>query len=118
MGYLYLDLYSRAGKYPGCANFAIKGGRRISETEYQLPVCLCFSSICPFVLQLIFFQLSYKDVVAVVDHQSCLMCHIVEPLANPLSYALCATLPYVHISCAWLLDLCPVSITYYICVLS
>ncbi|XP_044468095.1 mitochondrial intermediate peptidase, mitochondrial isoform X2 [Mangifera indica] len=38
MGYLYLDLYSRAGKYPGCANFAIKGGRRISETEYQLPV--------------------------------------------------------------------------------
>ncbi|KAK4837791.1 hypothetical protein QYF36_008484 [Acer negundo] len=38
MGYLYLDLYSRAGKYPGCANFAIKGGRRISESEYQLPV--------------------------------------------------------------------------------
>lgn len=39
LGYLYLDLYSRKGKYPGCANFAIKGGRRISETEYQLPVC-------------------------------------------------------------------------------
>ncbi|TXG70716.1 hypothetical protein EZV62_005651 [Acer yangbiense] len=38
MGYLYLDLYSRAGKYPGCANFAIKGGRWISESEYQLPV--------------------------------------------------------------------------------
>ncbi|KAF2311734.1 hypothetical protein GH714_026456 [Hevea brasiliensis] len=38
LGYLYLDLYSRKGKYPGCANFAIKGGRRISETEYQLPV--------------------------------------------------------------------------------
>ncbi|KAH9678299.1 mitochondrial intermediate peptidase [Citrus sinensis] len=37
MGYLYLDLYSRAGKYTGCANFAIKGGRRLSETEYQLP---------------------------------------------------------------------------------
>ncbi|KAK2975850.1 hypothetical protein RJ640_022867 [Escallonia rubra] len=26
------------GKYPGCAHFAIKGGRRISELEYQLPV--------------------------------------------------------------------------------
>ncbi|GAV64865.1 Peptidase_M3 domain-containing protein [Cephalotus follicularis] len=38
LGYLYLDLYRRKGKYPGCANFAIKGGRRISETEYQLPV--------------------------------------------------------------------------------
>ncbi|GFZ15219.1 zincin-like metalloproteases family protein [Actinidia rufa] len=38
LGYLYLDLNSRAGKYPGCAHFAIKGGRRISETEYQLPV--------------------------------------------------------------------------------
>ncbi|KAK3220971.1 hypothetical protein Dsin_014941 [Dipteronia sinensis] len=25
MGYMYLDLNSRAGKYPGCANFAIKG---------------------------------------------------------------------------------------------
>ncbi|KAJ0043998.1 hypothetical protein Pint_17259 [Pistacia integerrima] len=45
MGYLYLDLYSRAGKYPGCANFAIKGGRRISETEYQLPVV---ALICNF----------------------------------------------------------------------
>ncbi|KAI9081583.1 hypothetical protein K1719_036469 [Acacia pycnantha] len=38
LGYLYLDLYSRRGKYPGFAHFAIKGGRRISETEYQLPV--------------------------------------------------------------------------------
>ncbi|XP_058084642.1 mitochondrial intermediate peptidase, mitochondrial isoform X2 [Magnolia sinica] len=38
LGYLYLDLYSRKGKYPGCAHFAIKGGRRLSETEYQLPV--------------------------------------------------------------------------------
>ncbi|KAK9095424.1 hypothetical protein Scep_026893 [Stephania cephalantha] len=38
LGYLYLDLYSRMGKYPGCAHFAIKGGRQISETEYQLPV--------------------------------------------------------------------------------
>ncbi|KAI5411364.1 variant 2, Mitochondrial intermediate peptidase [Lathyrus oleraceus] len=37
LGYLYLDLYSRKGKYPGCAHFAIKGGRRISQTEYQLP---------------------------------------------------------------------------------
>lgn len=39
LGYLYLDLYSRKGKYPGCAHFAIKGGRMVSETEYQLPVC-------------------------------------------------------------------------------
>jgi len=39
LGYLYLDLYSRKGKYPGCASFAIRGGRKISETEYQLPVC-------------------------------------------------------------------------------
>ncbi|XAR71801.1 Mitochondrial intermediate peptidase [Bertholletia excelsa] len=38
LGYLYLDLNSRTGKYPGCAHFAIKGGCRISETEYQLPV--------------------------------------------------------------------------------
>ncbi|XP_059666980.1 mitochondrial intermediate peptidase, mitochondrial [Cornus florida] len=38
LGYLYLDLHSRKDKYPGCAHFAIKGGRRISETEYQLPV--------------------------------------------------------------------------------
>lgn len=38
LGYLYLDLCSRKDKYPGCAHFAIKGGRRLSETEYQLPV--------------------------------------------------------------------------------
>ncbi|TYH41646.1 hypothetical protein ES332_D11G007500v1 [Gossypium tomentosum] len=38
LGFLYLDLFSRKGKYPGCATFAIKGGRKISETEYQLPV--------------------------------------------------------------------------------
>ncbi|KAG4118310.1 hypothetical protein ERO13_D11G010266v2 [Gossypium hirsutum] len=37
LGFLYLDLFSRKGKYPGCATFAIKGGRKISETEYQLP---------------------------------------------------------------------------------
>lgn len=44
LGYLYLDLNSRKGKYPGCAHFAIKGGRRISELEYQLPVCDLFNS--------------------------------------------------------------------------
>ncbi|KAH7686975.1 Mitochondrial intermediate peptidase protein [Dioscorea alata] len=38
LGFLYLDLYSRKGKYPGCAHFAIRGGRQISETEYQLPI--------------------------------------------------------------------------------
>ncbi|XP_010672007.2 mitochondrial intermediate peptidase, mitochondrial isoform X2 [Beta vulgaris subsp. vulgaris] len=45
LGYLYLDLYSRKDKYPGCAHFAIKGGRRISEVEYQLPVV---ALICNF----------------------------------------------------------------------
>ncbi|CAO2839022.1 unnamed protein product [Amaranthus hypochondriacus] len=45
LGYLYLDLYSRKDKYPGCAHFAIKGGRRISEAEYQLPVV---ALICNF----------------------------------------------------------------------
>lgn len=38
LGYLYLDLKSREHKHPIFAHFAIKGGRRISETEYQLPV--------------------------------------------------------------------------------
>lgn len=58
MGYLYLDLYSREGKYPGCASFAIKGGRRISETEYQLPVCFLDSTnICQFGVLIILFLL-------------------------------------------------------------
>ncbi|XP_020261716.1 probable mitochondrial intermediate peptidase, mitochondrial isoform X2 [Asparagus officinalis] len=38
LGFLYLDLYSRKEKYPGCAHFAIRGGRRLSGTEYQLPI--------------------------------------------------------------------------------
>ncbi|KAL0282898.1 UNVERIFIED_CONTAM: Mitochondrial intermediate peptidase, mitochondrial [Sesamum angustifolium] len=38
LGYLYLDLKSRKGKHPICAHFAIKGGRRISKTDYQLPI--------------------------------------------------------------------------------
>ncbi|CAN8253394.1 unnamed protein product [Cochlearia groenlandica] len=45
LGYLFLDLYSRKGKYPGCASFSIKGGRKISETEYQLPV---LALVCNF----------------------------------------------------------------------
>lgn len=44
LGYLYLDLKSRKSKHPICAHFAIKGGRRISETEYQLPVSGLYSS--------------------------------------------------------------------------
>ncbi|WVY99314.1 hypothetical protein V8G54_025384 [Vigna mungo] len=51
LGYLYLDLYSRKGKYPGCAHFAIKGGRRISQTEYQLPLS-DFQENCRIVLGL------------------------------------------------------------------
>ncbi|KAK6132170.1 hypothetical protein DH2020_034095 [Rehmannia glutinosa] len=38
LGYLYLDLKSRKDKHPICAHFAIKGGRKISDTEYQLPI--------------------------------------------------------------------------------
>ncbi|KAF3335176.1 putative mitochondrial intermediate peptidase [Carex littledalei] len=38
LGFLYLDLYSRKEKYPGCAHFAIRGGRKISDVEYQLPI--------------------------------------------------------------------------------
>ncbi|KAL1531507.1 Mitochondrial intermediate peptidase [Salvia divinorum] len=38
LGCLYLDLKSRKGKHPICAHFAIKGGRKISDTDYQLPV--------------------------------------------------------------------------------
>jgi intermediate peptidase len=39
LGFMYLDLYSRKGKYPGCAHFAIRGGRRLQDSNYQLPVC-------------------------------------------------------------------------------
>uniref|UniRef100_A0A0E0LEV9 Peptidase M3A/M3B catalytic domain-containing protein n=1 Tax=Oryza punctata TaxID=4537 RepID=A0A0E0LEV9_ORYPU len=38
LGFMYLDLYSRKGKYPGCAHFAIRGGRRLSDSKYQLPI--------------------------------------------------------------------------------
>lgn len=38
LGHLYLDLYARPGKFPGCAHFTLKGCRRISESDYQLPV--------------------------------------------------------------------------------
>ncbi|KAL7107300.1 hypothetical protein ACP275_06G045800 [Erythranthe tilingii] len=45
LGYLYLDLKSRKGKHPICAHFAIKGGRRISDTDYQLPIV---ALVCSF----------------------------------------------------------------------
>ncbi|KAL8217979.1 hypothetical protein R6Q57_021352 [Mikania cordata] len=45
LGYIYLDLNSRPGKYPGCAHFAIRGGRQVSKTEYQLPV---IALVCNF----------------------------------------------------------------------
>ncbi|XP_052159744.1 mitochondrial intermediate peptidase, mitochondrial [Oryza glaberrima] len=38
LGFMYLDLYSRKGKYPGCAHFAIRGGRRLQDSNYQLPI--------------------------------------------------------------------------------
>jgi len=40
LGFMYLDLYSRKGKHPGCAHFAVQGGRRLSDSNYQLPVCI------------------------------------------------------------------------------
>ncbi|XP_062229626.1 mitochondrial intermediate peptidase, mitochondrial isoform X2 [Phragmites australis] len=43
LGFMYLDLYSRKGKYPGCAHFAIQGGRRLSDSTYQLPEYQHFS---------------------------------------------------------------------------
>ncbi|CAI9092072.1 OLC1v1027219C1 [Oldenlandia corymbosa var. corymbosa] len=45
LGYLYLDLKPRENKHPGCAHFAIQGGRRISKTDYQLPVV---ALVCSF----------------------------------------------------------------------
>ncbi|KAG8074847.1 hypothetical protein GUJ93_ZPchr0006g45439 [Zizania palustris] len=45
LGFMYLDLYSRKGKYPGCAHFAIRGGRRLSDTNYQLPI---IALVCNF----------------------------------------------------------------------
>jgi mitochondrial intermediate peptidase len=53
LGFLYLDLYSRKEKYPGCAHFAIRGGRKISESEYQLPVNIS-SAICLSLALLVF----------------------------------------------------------------
>ncbi|KAH9323073.1 hypothetical protein KI387_017712, partial [Taxus chinensis] len=47
LGCMYLDLNVRKDKYPGCAHFAIKGGRCLSETEYQLPVV---ALVCNFPL--------------------------------------------------------------------
>ncbi|XP_042389883.1 mitochondrial intermediate peptidase, mitochondrial-like [Zingiber officinale] len=46
LGFMYLDLYSRKGKYSGCAHFAIRGGRLISKSEYQLPVV---ALVCDFI---------------------------------------------------------------------
>ncbi|KAJ7567508.1 hypothetical protein O6H91_02G150900 [Diphasiastrum complanatum] len=38
LGYMFLDLYARKGKFPNCAHFTLRGGRRVSPDEYQLPV--------------------------------------------------------------------------------
>ncbi|CAD6335737.1 unnamed protein product [Miscanthus lutarioriparius] len=49
LGFMYLDLYSRKGKHPGCAHFAVQGGRRLSDSNYQLPIIalVCnFSGAC------------------------------------------------------------------------
>ncbi|KAK3134408.1 hypothetical protein QOZ80_6AG0548750 [Eleusine coracana subsp. coracana] len=38
LGFMYLDIYSRKGKYPGCAHFAVQGVRKLSDSNYQLPI--------------------------------------------------------------------------------
>nr|XP_043613956.1 mitochondrial intermediate peptidase, mitochondrial isoform X2 [Erigeron canadensis] len=58
LGYIYLDLNYRSGKYPGCAHFTIRGGRRLSKTEYQLPV---IALICNF-------SKPHKSAVAMLNH--------------------------------------------------
>ncbi|KAJ1260491.1 hypothetical protein BS78_10G236400 [Paspalum vaginatum] len=45
LGFMYLDLYSRKGKYQGCAHFAVQGGRRLSDSDYQLPI---IALVCNF----------------------------------------------------------------------
>ncbi|WVZ78854.1 hypothetical protein U9M48_026502 [Paspalum notatum var. saurae] len=45
LGFMYLDLYSRKGKYQGCAHFAVQGGRRLSDSKYQLPVYIILSIV-------------------------------------------------------------------------
>lgn len=45
LGFMYLDLYSRKGKYQGCAHFAVQGGRRLPDSHYQLPI---IALICNF----------------------------------------------------------------------
>ncbi|OQU76928.1 probable mitochondrial intermediate peptidase, mitochondrial isoform X2 [Sorghum bicolor] len=45
LGFMYLDLYSRKGKHPGCAHFAVQGGRRLSDSNYQLPI---IALVCNF----------------------------------------------------------------------
>ncbi|CAN6173345.1 unnamed protein product [Urochloa humidicola] len=45
LGFMYLDLYSRKGKFPGCAHFAVQGGRRLSDSNYQLPI---IALVCNF----------------------------------------------------------------------
>lgn len=46
LGHMYLDLYGRPGKFPGCAHFTLKGCRQISPSNYQLPVV---ALVCNFV---------------------------------------------------------------------
>ncbi|KAL2654121.1 hypothetical protein R1flu_022249 [Riccia fluitans] len=48
LGHMYLDLYARPGKFPGCAHFTLKGCRRLTESEYQIPVvALVCNFSCP-----------------------------------------------------------------------
>jgi hypothetical protein len=43
LGFLYLDLYSRKGKYPGCAHLAVQGrGDYQTQINYQVTVYILF----------------------------------------------------------------------------
>eukprot|EP00742_Colponemidia_sp_Colp-10_P010969 GILJ01012115.1.p1 GENE.GILJ01012115.1~~GILJ01012115.1.p1 ORF type:complete len:684 (+),score=68.25 GILJ01012115.1:41-2092(+) len=47
MGFLYMDLYARPGKLSPTAQYTIRAGRRISPTEYQLPVVALVCNFSP-----------------------------------------------------------------------
>lgn len=85
LGFLYLDLYSRDGKYPGCAHFTVRGGRRLSDTEYQLPIV---ALVCNF-------PNSRKSIILKLNHWD------VETLFHEFGHALHSLLSrtdYQHFS--------------------
>lgn len=47
IGYFYLDLFDRPGKYPGAACATVVYGRRLKDGSYSLPVSVVYSNISP-----------------------------------------------------------------------